>query len=181
MLGIKKWTILCVEFVVIIITFIVIGLNIYNSLKILPKDKIYDIIEMCCENSTSYPSNCDFMEKYGCESNDITKNQFTGIIFDYIFINILGICICTISPVLYNTFTKKMLENEGKIPEETIEEEKISNITMTIRTKGIDLIKKELMKNPYERNCYSTTELSVYHRKFYIITGMLSVLSYIII
>lgn len=41
---------------------------------------VENTMKLCC-NSTTYLNKCDFMEKYGCESFDITENKFKFVRF----------------------------------------------------------------------------------------------------
>lgn len=76
-----------------------------------------------------------------------------------------------------------MLEYEGKISEETIEKEKLMDISYQIRKAGLSDIRLELKKNPnaYERTCFSSREISVYYRKLKFLSGIFSVFFFIII
>lgn len=73
-------------------------------------------------------------------------------------------------------FTRKMLENEGKISNEMKETEKLNDLRHKIDREGVNYIKEELQKNPnvYERSG-STRELSVYYRRLHCYSLILSV------
>lgn len=74
-----------------------------------------------------------------------------------------------------------MLVSEGKIFEETNESRNLSFLMK--QYSDTESVRKELKKNPriYEKNCFTTRDLSVYNRRLIFYSGILSVYIYNIV
>lgn len=81
----------------IIVVLVITSCSAVSSFSITD-EKINNTINICCSNST-YSSKCDFMEKYGCESFNITSNEFNYIKTDSISICFLFIILCGFAQV----------------------------------------------------------------------------------
>lgn len=66
--------------------------------SIIPDEKVNNTINICCSD-ISNSNKCDFMEKYGCESFNITRSQFNKVDYSEILTNLIAIYFIMSVPV----------------------------------------------------------------------------------